>query len=101
VPNRIHLRVERDKPGMLIAAQSHFPGWVARVDGQEQPLWLANYAFCAVAVPAGTSDVVLSYEPMSLRLGAALSALSALLLGFAWWHGRRGARAWLGPKFEA
>jgi hypothetical protein len=96
-PNRIRLAVERERPGLLIAAQSHFPGWVARVNGQTTPLWKANYAFCAVSVPAGKSEVVLSYEPQSLRLGGLLSVLSALLLGLGWWHGRRGALPWAGP----
>lgn len=96
LPNRVDLEVERDRPGLLIVARSHFPGWRARIDGKEAPLWRANYAFSALAVPAGRSRIVLSYEPGSLRLGAALSLGAALLLGLGAWHGRRGAKAWSG-----
>lgn len=95
-PCRVELEVERERAGLLVIARSHFPGWKARVDGHQTPLWRANYAFNALPVPAGKSRILLTYEPFSLRLGAALSALSALLLALAFWHGRRGARAWSG-----
>jgi hypothetical protein len=65
--------------GWLVLAQTWFPGWRARVDGVETPLLRANYAFGAVALPAGEHEVELSYEPASFRTGAIVSLASALI----------------------
>lgn len=78
-PEHYRLRVRRANPGWLVIAQARYPGWKARIDGQEVPLLRANYAFNAIALPQGTSEVEFSYEPLSFQLGLVLSAASALL----------------------
>ena len=83
-PGLRRLRVERDRPGLLVIAQNHFPGWRATVNGNAAPLWKANYAFTSVFVPAGSSMVELRYSPRSLYLGAALSLLTLALMVFAY-----------------
>jgi hypothetical protein len=78
-PQRVVLAVERKTPGWLVAAQSWYPGWKATVDGAPAELVCANLAFSAVAVPAGAHEIVLSYEPASLRIGLWLAAASAAI----------------------
>lgn len=80
LPNRVRLELERERPGLLIVARSHYPGWRARVNGEEVPLWRANHAFSALPLPAGTARIELEYAPASLRRGFALSAACALAL---------------------
>ncbi|MCE9595919.1 MAG: YfhO family protein [Planctomycetes bacterium] len=77
---RVKLAVERATPGWLVAAQTWYPGWVATVNGEERPLRRANFAFQAVAVPAGNSIVELEFRPRSFRVGLAV-ALATCVLG--------------------
>ena len=50
----------------------------------------ANYAFDAIALPQGESEIEFSYEPTSLRLGLWISAASALAGALLFWRlGRR------------
>jgi hypothetical protein len=86
-PANIHLRVERDSPGWLVALITRYPGWEATVNGRAVPLRRADVAFTAVPVGAGASDVVLRYRPKSVKYGLAITAGSLLavvaLLGWA------------------
>ncbi|HEV8458138.1 MAG TPA: YfhO family protein, partial [Methylomirabilota bacterium] len=66
-------------PTWLVLADTWFPGWRAWVDGREQPVWRANYAFRAVRLEPGSHDVVFRYQPGSLLFGLSLSAVAALI----------------------
>lgn len=83
--SRVQLVVNRKTPGFVVTPIAWYPGWKARVDNEPSPVLCANYAFTAVAVPAGESLIELEFEPKSLRNGALLSALGfgVLLLGIA------------------
>ena len=81
----VHLRTSRARPGWLVTSQPWYPGWHATVNGVEKPIGRANYAFGAVALDAGASEIVLAYDPWSVRLGtwlscAALAALAGWLI---------------------
>jgi hypothetical protein len=91
-PNRIVLAVPPGASGFLVLADPWFPGWKCRVDGQETPIYRANFLFRAVEVPAGAREVVFTLEPTWFRWGWLLSAatflavLAATML--AWFTGR-------------
>jgi hypothetical protein len=51
-PGTIRLQVEQDARHVLVLAQARYPGWRARIDGEERTLLRANYAFQALEVPA-------------------------------------------------
>ncbi len=72
--------VDAPRPGLLYAAESYFPGWTATVNGAPVDILPANYAFRAVAVPAGRSQVVFRYWPPGLTAGLAVSGISMLAL---------------------
>ena len=77
------VEVESDCAGALVFAETHYPGWRARVDGRPAEILRANVAFQAVWLEPGRHAVELRYAPRSLALGLAVSALTALglLLG--------------------
>jgi uncharacterized membrane protein YfhO len=82
----IQLDVTFEKPGWLLLADTYYPGWVAAVDGVPAAILHGDYAFRAVAVPAGAHTVVFDYQPGSLRVGLWLTGLGVLfvmLLGLA------------------
>jgi len=80
-PERIALDVQSPKPAMLVVAEAWFPGWSASINGQPAPCFPANAWMRAVPVPAGRSQVVLSYRSTYFATGAAISlVIFALLL---------------------
>ena len=81
-------------PAFLVYSAAYYPGWKAYVNGTETALVRANYVLRGLEVGAGTHRVRMVYDPWSLELGAALSALTAaVLLGLAVRRGRRGPGA--------
>ncbi len=78
-----HVVVDVDAPGLdnwLVLTDSYYPGWRALVDGQPTPVVRADVLFRAVHVPAGTHRVEFIYDPLSLKIGAVISALAWLLV---------------------
>ncbi len=89
--HRIEATVNAASPGLVVIAQTFFPGWHATVDGKTTALWRANGAFQALAVPSGKHQVRVEYSSRMARAGAAVSAAALLLCGLAWWRGGRSA----------
>ena len=58
-------------------ADAAYPGWRAKVDDEEVTMYRADYALRAVSVPPGRHVVRFTYEPWTLRVGAAISLLVA------------------------
>lgn len=80
--NGYTLSLVAPRPGLVYLSESHFPGWSARVNGEEVEIFRANYAFRAVPVPPGPIVLELAYWPPGLTAGLVTSGLSlALLLG--------------------
>jgi hypothetical protein len=77
-PARVRVATVTQAPAWLVLGDTWYPGWRARVDGQDAALWRANHAFRAVHLPAGRHEVEMRFVPDSVRRGAALSALAGL-----------------------
>jgi hypothetical protein len=96
----VRLRVRRDRPGWLVAMQTRYPGWRARVDGRPAPIATANAAFLGVRVPAGESVVELHFAPQSVRVGlvaslvAGTATVGLLVAGLRRRRSREGAERW-------
>ncbi|HEY2909223.1 MAG TPA: hypothetical protein VGI99_03205 [Gemmataceae bacterium] len=80
--NRIALDLAGAGSGFLVLEDVWFPGWTCRVDGVETPVLRANHAFRAVAIPAGSKEAVMTFEPRSYRFGwwVSVSALGGLIV---------------------
>jgi hypothetical protein len=79
-PERIVYRRESEgAPGYLLVPDAWFPGWRAEIDGRSAVVQRANVLFKAVWVPTTAREVVLSYEPASVRIGAMISAVAVLV----------------------
>ena len=66
--------------GYLVNTDAYYPGWRVYVDDRPAPLYRANVAFRAVLVPPGQHTVTFRYEPRSMRVAFAVSALAACLI---------------------
>ncbi len=78
--DRITMRVKADRPALLVLDENYSPGWHAKVQGHPVSIQRANYAFQAVVVPQGTSQVEFQYVPAGLYAGLGLSALGIALV---------------------
>jgi hypothetical protein len=90
--NTIVLKVEAAADGVLILSEVAYPGWRVFVDGERVPVVRADYALRAVCVPVGAHQVVFSFVPTSLIVGAAITMLTLLGIGGAAWVVFRGSR---------
>lgn len=77
VPNKLRLKIASDQPGLVLVANSFFPGWKAFLDGKETPIYRANYTFWAIKASAGEHILTFSYQPQSFMYGLILSLLAA------------------------
>jgi hypothetical protein len=77
-PERIELRVENERPALLTLSLPYFPGWKAKVDGEEVDLLRTYAGLSGVALTAGQHDVILMYESRWLALAAVLSLVAML-----------------------
>jgi len=80
--NRITVATNTAERRLLVLGDMYFPGWRARVDGVDTPIYRTNYLFRGVVVPAGQHTVTFTYQPASPWIGAAISALALAIAGF-------------------
>lgn len=66
---------------VLVLAETFYPGWEARLDGEAVPVYRADSAFAALMVPPGEHEVVWRYVPRTIYVGLSVSLLSLLALG--------------------
>jgi uncharacterized membrane protein YfhO len=59
--------------GMLIIADTWYPGWYATVDGHPAPIYQPYAALRGVVVDRGFHTLAMHYRPRSVLLGAAMS----------------------------
>ncbi len=74
------LTVESPEGGLLTFSEQFYPGWSVKVDDKYYPLEKWETAFQAVRIDKGKHTVELKYEERLLRVGAALSIVSLLIL---------------------
>lgn len=81
--NTLEVLTEGDLPGILVLADSWYPGWKAYLDGAPTPIFPVDIAFRGVEVGAGRHQVIFEYKPESLRLGLYITAgaMIVVLLG--------------------
>jgi len=81
----------------LVLTDSFYPGWTARVDGEERPIELANYFFRAVALEPGDEQVVFSYRSRPYERGRLISLISLLIAAGLFVSGEARRRSGLRP----
>ncbi len=79
-PNRMAFQVRASGPALVVVADNWFPAWQATVNGEETPVLRADHTFRAVAVPEGTSEVIMEYRSRQIQGSLALSVACLLLV---------------------
>lgn len=81
--------VQLQRGGWLVLADSYYPGWTVKVDGEKRQVYPANGILRAVWVEPGEQRVEFSYQPFSFRAGVVTSLLALLLILVGWIQCRR------------
>lgn len=81
-PNEIEIRATG--PGLLVLSEVAFPGWIASVDDQGTPIVNYQEIFRAVSLEAGDHHITVRYRPMWVYVGAGITILATIVLGWAW-----------------
>ncbi len=54
-PQRVVLRAALERPGLVILADTYYPGWHLTIDGESAPIYRANRMMRGAAVPRGSA----------------------------------------------
>ena len=76
----VTIKASANGAGILVLADSYYPGWQAFVDGRESKILRANYFFRGVELPAGEHEVRFEYDPWSFTLGLWISLVTVSLV---------------------
>ena len=79
-PNKLTYDVESDKGGVVVFSEIYYPGWTATIDGQPAELGRVNYILRALNVKQGKHQVVLSFDPKSVKTTETVAYVSLVLL---------------------
>jgi hypothetical protein len=90
---RVVVKAQAASQGYLVLTDTWYPGWHAKLDGQEVPILRADLVFRAVQLPAGEHMIEFVYQPKPFQVGLLISVSALLLLGALWvWDTRTRAR---------
>lgn len=94
--NRVVVRATTARPAYLVLSEAYYPGWRARVDGADAPIYQADYLFRAVYLTPGEHEIVFAFMPASyvasaLATAAGLACVTSCFIVAAWRRGREPA----------
>jgi hypothetical protein len=80
-PNKLVYHSETKVDQVAVFSEIYYPkGWVAKIDGEENPHFRANYILRAMQIPAGEHKIVFEFKPKSYYLGNKISFASSIIL---------------------
>ncbi|MBT8406071.1 MAG: YfhO family protein, partial [Deltaproteobacteria bacterium] len=82
--NKIVLAVDTPEAAFLFMSEAYYPGWKAYVDGKDEVILRANYAFRAIPVGPGSHRIEVVCKPWSFKVGSMVSLFTILLLLGCW-----------------
>ena len=65
---------------LIVSSIPFDAGWHLKIDGQKQPLKMIHESVLGFTLPAGCSDVEISYRPYGFEASLILSGISLILL---------------------
>ncbi len=78
-PNLIRLAVSAERPMDLTILEPFDRGWRATTNGVDAPIHRTEEGHREISLPQGQSEVVMSYEPLGLRTGLAITVTAVLV----------------------
>lgn len=80
-PNKLAYKSRSAKGNLAVFSEIYFPwGWTATVDGKPAPIGRVNYVLRAMQVPAGTHDIVFTFDPRSVKTTNTVATVSIVTI---------------------
>lgn len=80
---KISLTAQSPCNAFLATSEIMYPGWTATIDGKPVSVFEGNAAFRTLYLPAGNHEVVFTYRPIIILVGASISLISLGAIAFA------------------
>jgi hypothetical protein len=77
---RYHIHYHAGSPSLMRISAAWYPGWQADMGGKPLPVVRVDHALVGVIVPAGDSEIALSFHSNRFGTGLAISLVSGFLL---------------------
>ncbi|MBI4534167.1 MAG: hypothetical protein HY711_09520 [Candidatus Melainabacteria bacterium] len=81
-PEHIALSVRAKVASYLVLADHFYPGWIAKIDNVEVPIYRANAVLRAVFVSPGSHLIEFDYNPQTLTAGLTLAFWACAVILF-------------------
>jgi hypothetical protein len=78
---RVIVDINTVVPGVLLLADTWYPGWQAQLDHHSVPICRGDYVMRAVFVPKGQHRIVFVYKSPVFRYGLAISGITLVFAG--------------------
>ncbi|HDL64550.1 MAG TPA: hypothetical protein ENH12_04085 [Proteobacteria bacterium] len=62
----ISFKTQAEDEGFVVVTTTYYPGWEARINGKETPIYRVNSSFIGFLIPPGKHDIVLEFRPKLL-----------------------------------
>lgn len=80
-PNKVEYRATTARGGVGVFSEIYFPwGWHATIDGKTAEIARVNYILRAIALPAGTHTVTMTFAPQSIKTSSAVAYACVTLI---------------------
>lgn len=77
---QVALTTHSQQGGLLVLADTYYPGWQATINGVKTPILRVNWMHRGVLVPPGEQTILFRYQSWTVRWGILLSLLGFLSL---------------------
>ena len=79
-PNEVEIDLYAASPAFMLMSDTYYPGWKAYIDGMRTKIYRADYFLRAIVMPQGRHSIRLIYDPLSFKLGLAISLISIIVV---------------------
>jgi hypothetical protein len=78
--NSITIQATTEEPRLLVLADTYYPGWQAKIDGDPAEILPTNVSLRGVVVPPGSHTITMQFRPLTFYLGISISLLTCLIV---------------------
>ena len=80
-PNRLTYKAVSAKGNLAVFSEIFFPwGWEATIDGKPAQIGRVDYTLRAMQIPAGTHDIVMTFDPKSSHVTTQVATASVIAI---------------------
>lgn len=78
-PTEVIIKAHTRQKGLLLLADTCYPGWQVYIDGKSSKIYRANYNFRGVFLNQGSHKIRFIYRPSSLKTGGIISLATLII----------------------